>query len=96
MGKKNSELTLEIRKEIVRIFNEMEESSISKVFPNEEFGHWRITILQPEYDEHGCAKKDKKGHMVPNKTVTDSSYSTFDISQWDTGIYGVRSDPLRS
>lgn len=48
MGKKNSEITVEHRREIIRMFTDMEESDVSKVFDNEEFGHWRITILQPE------------------------------------------------
>ena len=47
MGKKNCEFTPEIRKEIVRIFLEMEESEVSKIFPNEEFGYWTITVEQP-------------------------------------------------
>lgn len=47
MGKKNCEFTQEIRREIVRIFLEMEESEISKVFSNEEFGYWAITVERP-------------------------------------------------
>lgn len=47
MGKKNCELTPEIRKEIMRIFLEMEESDISKIFCNDEFGYWAITIERP-------------------------------------------------
>lgn len=47
MGKKNCELTPEIRKEIMRIFLEMEESEISKIFSNDEFGYWAITIDRP-------------------------------------------------
>ena len=38
MGKKNCELTPEIRKEIVRIFMEMEQSEVSRIFNNSEFG----------------------------------------------------------
>lgn len=47
LGKKNCEFTSEIRREIVRIFLEMEESEISKVFSNEEFGYWAITVECP-------------------------------------------------
>ncbi len=47
MGNKNCELTPEIRKEIVRIFMEMEQSEISKVFDNEEFAYWTITVERP-------------------------------------------------
>lgn len=47
MGKKNCEFTPEIRKEIMRIFMEMEESEISRVFNNSEFGYWFITVERP-------------------------------------------------
>lgn len=47
MGKKNCEFTPEIRKEIVRIFLEMEESDISMVFDNKEFAYWTITVERP-------------------------------------------------
>ena len=47
MGKKNCEFTPGLRKEIVRIFMEMEESEVSKIFKNEDFGYWSITVEQP-------------------------------------------------
>lgn len=47
MGKKNCEFTPDIRKEIIRIFLNMEESDISKVFSNEEFAYWSITVERP-------------------------------------------------
>lgn len=47
MGKKNCELPPDIRKEILRIFLEMEESEISMVFNNEEFGYWNVTVERP-------------------------------------------------
>lgn len=47
MGKKNCELTAEIRAEIMRIFMEMEESEISKIFDNSEFGFWSVTVERP-------------------------------------------------
>lgn len=47
MGKKNCELTPEIRKEIMRIFLEMEESDISMIFDNAEFAYWTVTVERP-------------------------------------------------
>lgn len=47
MGKKNCEFTPEIRKEIVRIFMDMEESDISMIFDNDEFAYWTITVERP-------------------------------------------------
>lgn len=47
MGKKNCEFTPEIRKEIVRLFLEMEESDVSMIFDNDEFAYWTITVERP-------------------------------------------------
>lgn len=47
MGKKNCEFTEEIRKEIVRIFLAMEESEVSMILNNENFGYWSVTVERP-------------------------------------------------
>ena len=47
MGKKNCEFTPEIRREIVRIFLEMEESDVSRIFDNREFAYWNVTVERP-------------------------------------------------
>ncbi|AFU72253.1 restriction endonuclease subunit S [Bifidobacterium asteroides DSM 20089] len=47
MGNKNCEFTPDIRKEIVRIFLDMEESDVSMIFNNSEFGYWNVTIERP-------------------------------------------------
>ena len=47
MGKKNCEFTSDIRKEIVRIFLEMEESEVSMIFNNDDFAYWSVTVERP-------------------------------------------------
>lgn len=47
MGKKNCEFTPEIKSEILRIFLEMEESEVSMIMDNEEFGYWNVTVERP-------------------------------------------------
>ncbi len=47
MGKKNCEFTEEIRKEIVRVFLAMEESEVSMILNNEDFGYWSVTVERP-------------------------------------------------
>ncbi|SET62104.1 type I restriction-modification system subunit M [[Clostridium] polysaccharolyticum] len=47
MGKKNCEFTPEIRKEIIRLFLEMEENEVSMIFDNDEFAYWNITVERP-------------------------------------------------
>lgn len=47
MGKKNCEFTEEILKEIVRMFLAMEESEVSIILNNEDFGYWNVTVERP-------------------------------------------------
>ena len=47
MGEKKCEFTPERRNEIVRIFLDMEQSDVSMIFDNNEFGYWNITVERP-------------------------------------------------
>lgn len=48
LGKKNCELTPEIRKQIVDMYINIEENEYSKIFDNCEFGYWKVKVLQPQ------------------------------------------------
>ncbi|MCR8967319.1 type I restriction-modification system subunit M [Streptococcus zalophi] len=47
MGKKNSEFTEENRKFILNQYLNFEESEYSKIFSNEEFGYFKVTVERP-------------------------------------------------
>ena len=47
LGKKNCEFTEEIRKEILELYLNMTENEISRIFNNNEFGYWSITVERP-------------------------------------------------
>lgn len=47
LGKKNCELSGEQIKQITDIFLKFEESKVSKIFPNEAFGYWKIVVERP-------------------------------------------------
>ena len=47
LGKKNCEFTEEIRKEILELYLNMTENEISKIFNNNEFAYWSITVERP-------------------------------------------------
>lgn len=47
MGKKNCELTPAIREKILQCFLHMTESDTSRIFTNEEFGYWSVTVERP-------------------------------------------------
>lgn len=77
MGEKNCEITPELRKVIMDKFVQMEKSKTSKIFNNEEFGYWKITILHPQEDENGNPVVDKKGRMIADKEKTDTENVPF-------------------
>lgn len=73
MGNKNCEFTPEIRKEIVRIFLEMEESDVSMIFDNNEFGYWNVTVERPlrlhVFPEREIPEKNEKGKLLFKKAT---------------------------
>lgn len=72
MGNKNCEFTPEIRKEIVRIFRDMEESDVSMIFDNSEFGYWNVTVERPlrlrVFPEREIPEKNEKGKWLFKKS----------------------------
>ena len=72
LGEKNCEITEELRRQIVELYTAFEENEYSKIFNSDEFGYWKITVLQPQRDESGKPIKDKKGRMKPDKELTDT------------------------
>lgn len=71
MGNKNCEFTPDIRKEIICIFLDMEESDVSKIFDNSEFGYWNVTVDRPlrlrVFPEREIPEKDEKGKVLFKK-----------------------------
>lgn len=70
-GEKNCEFTAEINEQILETYIAFEESPISKIFPNHEFGYWEITVDRPKYDEAGNMVKSRKGKIEVNTDLRD-------------------------
>lgn len=47
MGHKNCEMTPEIRSDVLKLFMDFQDIEYSKIFPNEEFGYYKVPILRP-------------------------------------------------
>lgn len=77
MGEKNCEISPAQRQEIVRIFMAFEESEVSRIFPNSEFGYWKVSVQQPLLDEQGNPVRDKKGRIQPDKAKADTEIIPF-------------------
>jgi len=47
LGKKNCELSLENIERIIKVFLDFKETPQSKIFKNEAFGYWKVTVERP-------------------------------------------------
>lgn len=92
MGEKNCELSPEQRREIVRIFMDFEESEVSRIFPNSEFGYWKVSVQQPLLDAQGNPVLDKKGRIQPDKGKSDTEIIPFG---YEGGIEGFMENEVR-
>lgn len=71
LGEKNCEFTPEINDQILRAYMDFEETPISKIFDNSEFGYWEITVDRPKRNEQGVIVKNKRGKIEIDKTLRD-------------------------
>jgi type I restriction enzyme M protein len=47
LGEKNCQLTEDIRQQVMELYLNFEENEYSKIFDNQEFGYWKITVERP-------------------------------------------------
>lgn len=71
LGNKRNKIEPVHIEELVRLYSNFEESKYSKIFNNEDFGYYQITVEQPEYDKSGNPVKDKKGNLKPDTKKRD-------------------------
>lgn len=78
MGKKNCEFSADIRKEILRVFIEMEDNDVSMILNNEDFGYWNITVERP-----------LRLRVFPNREIPADTFKKKD--EYDTVVKAVSS-----
>lgn len=71
LGSKRNELTADHIQQIQDLYFAFEESEHSKIFDNEDFGFYQITVHQPEKDEKGKIILDSKGKMKSDSSLKD-------------------------
>ncbi|EDP70147.1 N-6 DNA methylase [Flavobacteriales bacterium ALC-1] len=72
LGDKRVELNPNHILDIQNLYFDFEENQYSKIFNNEDFGYYQITVHQPERDEDGKIVTDKKGNPKSDKDLKDS------------------------
>jgi len=71
LGSKRNELATDHIQQIQDLYFAFEESEHSKIFDNEDFGFYQITVHQPEKDEKGKIVLDSKGKMKSDSSLKD-------------------------
>jgi len=71
LGSKRNELTAQHIEAIQNMYFAFEENQYSKIFDNEDFGTYQITVHQPEKDERGDIIKDAKGKPKSDSSLKD-------------------------
>lgn len=72
LGEKSCIVSKPDRKKIMDIYLAFEENEYCKIFPNQEFGYWEVTIEQPLKDENGNIITDKKGKPKMDAKMRDT------------------------
>lgn len=71
LGSKRVELAAEHIQRIQELYFAFEENECSKIFDNEDFGYYQITVHQPKRDDRGSLLKDAKGKPVSDPDQKD-------------------------
>ncbi len=87
LGEKNCELTPAIRAQILKLYMDFTENEYSKIFHNYEFGYWKVSVLQPLYDEKGDILRDRKGDPKPDKDKSDTEQIPFTYQDGVDGFF---------
>ena len=56
---------------LVKLYNDFKEDQYCKIFKNDDFGFYQITVEQPEYDKKGKPVLDKKGNSKADSSKRD-------------------------
>lgn len=56
---------------ITKLYGDFEENEFCKIYPNEFFGYWRVTVEQLLKDESGNVVKDRLGKPKPDANLRD-------------------------
>lgn len=72
LGNKRNKLYEDHLAEIEKIYSAFVENENSKIFANEYFGYYQVTIEQPEYNEKGKIKLDKNGQPKSDSKKRDT------------------------
>lgn len=71
LGDKRVALEPEHILKIQKLYFDFEENDYSKIFDNEDFGFYQVTVHQPELNEDGSFVRDSKGKIKSDNSLKD-------------------------
>lgn len=71
MGNKRNKIEEQHIDKLVALYTTYEEGEYCKIFDNDYFGYYQITVEQPQHDEKGKVVKDKSGNIKPDTKKRD-------------------------
>lgn len=72
LGNKRNEITSQHIMQLLELYQNFEETKHSKIFDNEYFGYYQLTVEQPKVDDKGKMVLDKKGNPKPDTKKRDN------------------------
>jgi type I restriction enzyme M protein len=81
LGKKNCELTPEIRQQIVKLYLDSAETEHSRIFDNDEFGYWLITVDRP-----------LRLRILPDNPLPSGVLKAADLEAWKKAVGSLPPD----
>lgn len=72
LGNKRNEITSEHIAQLLELYQNFEENEHSKIFENDYFGYYQLTVEQPQLDKKGNVVKDKNGNPKPDSKKRDT------------------------
>ena len=77
LGEKSREISEEQRDEIVRVYDNHEQTERSRILSTNEFGYWTISVERPVLDDQGEIERDKKGSARSDAAKRDTENVPF-------------------
>ena len=71
LGNKRNKIESFHIEKLVELYTQFEEGKYCRIYQNDDFGYYQLTVEQPEYDGKGKPLKDKKGNIKPDTKKRD-------------------------
>jgi len=72
LGNKRNEIGGEHITKITKLYDDFKVGEYTKIFDNDDFGYWQVTVERPLKDDKGNVERDKKGYPKADTSLRDT------------------------